>query len=371
MHSLSTPWLRAVVANIQEAIVVLDGQGRIIYENESAAEMLGIAGRGAEPAFRLDRVHPEERDDVIRSFERTIASPGAVFRGTYRFRRSDGSWRHLEALAKNLLHDPDLAGVLITFRDVSDRIAAVDEARRAGQAHDEFLSRMTHELRTPLHAILGWAQILEMDGGRSAPEAARQIEDAGRHLLRLVEEGIDLAAVREGRIALQMAPVEVEEIARGAAELLTPLATARAVALRPPSGPEGVRVLADARRLRQILVNLLGNAIKFDRGGGEVGVHWRLSGSTCRITISDSGPGIPAERLGDLFERYARLPESAGDRGGSGLGLAISRQLAERMSGRMGVESRPGIGSAFWIELPLAPDDAAPLPPVVRPVGQP
>jgi PAS domain S-box-containing protein len=349
-----SPWLRTIVAHVQDAIVVLDTAGAVIFESPSAGELLGLAGGDSLGAFRLERIHPDEREDVVRTFARTIAVPGAVARATYRFQRADGTWRNLEALAKNLVHEPYLHGVLVTFRDVTDRIRALEAAERAGRARDDFLSRMSHELRTPLHAVLGWSQLLLHSSVAEVQEAAEQIAEAGRHLLRLVDETLDLAAVREGRVALTLEAVPVAEALADALDLIRPLAAERDVQLLALCGGEGWPcVRADRDRLRQVLLNLLANAVKYNRFAGEVEVGWQaLPGDRARISIRDTGPGIAEGDARRLFEPYERL-----DAGGvgSGLGLAISRRLVEMMGGALGVESRSGEGAVFWVILNRAP----------------
>jgi len=352
-----SPWLAALVANIQDAIVVLDGAGQVVFESPSATGLLGTAdGDQRESALGLHRIHPEERDTVIRSFERTIALPGSVARATYRFQRGDGGWQHLEAVAKNLLDHPELRGVLITLRDVTARIRALEEAERAGNARDEFLSRMSHELRTPLHAVLGWAQILQAHPEKDVREAAGQITGSGDHLLRLVDEALDLAAVREGRITLEMRPVEVDATVAEAIDIARPIADRRDVKLRVLApATRGMRVVADRSRLRQVLINLLSNAVKYNRYAGDVVVRWSLEGDAVRLSIRDTGPGIPDHKLQAVFERFERFGMEATEIEGSGLGLAISRRLVEMMNGTIGVESRRGEGAEFWIRLASFP----------------
>jgi PAS domain S-box-containing protein len=348
----------ALVASIQDAIVILDSAGQVVFESPAAADILGIAPGEVLRAFGLARIHPEEREAVVRSFERTIAVPGAVSRATYRFQRGDGSWQHLEAISKNLIGDEPVNGVLITFRDVTDRIRALAAAESAGRARDEFLSRMSHELRTPLHAILGWAQLLEAGGGVNAAEAAEQIGAAGRHLLQLVEETLDLAAIREGRVRVRTGEVEVAGAVAGAVDLVIPLAEERDVQVLIRPGPE-LRIRADPDRLRQILLNLLGNAVKFNRYAGEVEIGWlEPRPGIGRIAVRDTGPGIPREKLHRIFERYERLESESPGAGGHGLGLAISARLAELMGGAIGVESCQAEGSVFWIDLPSSAEAA-------------
>jgi PAS domain S-box-containing protein len=346
------PWLQALVANIQDAIIVLDSTGQVVFESRSASGLLGAEECDQPRSFGIHRIHPEEREAVIRSFERTIAQPGSVARATYRFQRTDGGWQHLEAVAKNLLHPGEIRGVLITLRDVTERIRALEAAEKAGAARDEFLSRMSHELRTPLHAILGWAQLLDACGDAKIEEAVEQITSAGEHLLRLVDETLDLAAVREGRITLDMQGVEVDPIVADAIDMIRPLAARRDILIRvDPSGPRRARVLADPSRIRQVLINLLANAVKYSRYAGDVVISWSFDGAAVRLAVRDSGPGMPEEKLNIVFQRFERLGMESVGIEGSGLGLAISRRLIEMMNGTIGVESRPGDGAEFWFRL--------------------
>lgn len=354
--------LRALVSNVQDAIVLLDENGNVTFESPSAAAILNVGSNDKPSAFRLDRIHPEEREAVKALFEKTRATPGAVARAAYRFERGDGEWQHLEALAKNLLDDPELRGVLITFRDVTDRITALESAERAGAARDQFLSRMSHELRTPLHAVLGWAQLLQRNRDRDAAAAAVHIADAGAHLLRLVEDALELTAVREGRVTLEPQPIDLRDLISESAELIHPLAEEKDLLIRMdvPAGPVIAQV--DRLRLRQVVLNLFGNAAKFSPVGGEIRIALLAMPGLARINVADDGPGISGDQLAWVFERFAR-----GDHGasGTGLGLAIARELIEVMNGRIGVDSVPGRGAEFWIEIPVAEPSRIEGPPAV------
>lgn len=377
--------LNSLIANIQDAIVLLDANGAVVFESPSAAAILGVRSDQVLRAFGMSRIHPEDRGAVVESFERLKAVPGYVFRASYRFQRSDGEWRHLEALAKNLLDDPELEGILVTFRDVTERIRAIELAEKATGARDEFLSRMSHELKTPLNAIIGWGRLLQEDGSNEVVEAAAQIVAAGNHLLAIICDALDLAAVQEGKVRMQIGPVFLRPLVCEMVDLVRPLAARRGIQLEiyPTSGqgsatergsghsaagdvlvsegrPEvvsgsGAReplVVADEHRLRQVLLNLLSNAVKYGRPRGTVEVGCRAGAGAWRIFIRDDGPGIANDLLGRLFERFDRLDAGDGAIEGSGLGLAISRRLIDLMGGSIRVESAVAIGTTFWIELP-------------------
>ena len=349
----SQPPLHALVANIQDAIVLLDATGRVVFESPAASAILGIPADDVLGAFGLKRIHPDERDAVVREFERTIATPGAVARATYRFQRADGRWQHLEALAKNLLDDPALRGVLITFRDVTERTHALAAAERAARTTDDFLEMAAHEIRTPLRAILGWTRALKAANPAIAGDAIGQIERATQQLEEVVRDA--LAFERSGdahgrrrieRISVAGAVDEALGAARtAAAKLGATVATAADV-------PDDTVVLADAGRLDYVLATLILAAARSGRGAGEVRVGWRGQGELVRIVVRSAGAGLSGYAIETLFERFERLGME--DAGGEtvGLGIAIANRLVQMMNGSLGLASGPGEGLLFWIELP-------------------
>ena len=236
----------------------------------------------------------------------------------------------------------------------------------ANNAKIEFLSRMSHELRTPLNAILGFSQLLEierLDAGQR--ESVEQITRAGRHLLELVNEVLDISRIDSGNMSLTPEPLAVDELVREALDLIRPLADARAIelVLEPVTGVTGRHVLADRQRLRQVLLNLLSNAVKYNRQGGRV----TLAGGPApdqrrlRLSVRDTGRGITPENLPLLFTPFERLGAEKTEVEGSGIGLALAKRLVESQGGELGVESEPEVGTTFWLDLPVA---AAPLPDV-------
>ena len=256
-----------------------------------------------------------------------------------------------------------------TFTDVTASVAAEaaliaarDEAEAANRAKSEFLSRMSHELRTPLNAVLGFAQLMQADAAEPPAPGQRQRLDAllrgGHHLLALINDVLDVARIDGGQLQLQLAPVDFASVLDEALALVEPAARARGVVLlAPPRLPGGAGVvLADATRLRQVLLNLLTNAIKFNRPGGDVRISLQPAGAQLRLDVSDQGAGISAEQLPRLFQAFERL-DMDGAVEGTGIGLALSRSLVTLMQGDIGVCSTPGEGSVFWLVLPCA--DAA------------
>ena len=218
---------------------------------------------------------------------------------------------------------------------------------------------MSHELRTPLTSILGFSQLLEMNTleTKQREEAVKQIRKAGQHLLDLINEGLDIARIEAGRIVLTMEPVLVAEVLVDATELVRPLADQRGIAMRTRGSEQafGLHVDADRQRLKQVLLNLLGNAVKYCGGGCTVtlGVEER-SGAILRLAVADSGPGIAPEMIDRVWTPFDRLGVDVNGEIGSGMGLALSKGLVEAMGGAIGCESELGQGSTFWVDLPIS-----------------
>jgi PAS domain S-box-containing protein len=238
---------------------------------------------------------------------------------------------------------------------------AKEEAEKANLAKSEFLSRMSHELRTPLNAILGFGQLLEIENLEgSQRESVEQIVRAGRHLLGMVNEVLDIARIESGNLLLAPETVNINLLLREAADLIRPLADARQIelVLPPKSECSGRHALADRQRLRQSVLNLLSNAVKYNRRGGRVTFREGLSadGQRLRIEIADTGLGIAPDKLSKLFTPFERLGAEKTAVEGSGIGLALSKRLVEAQGGRIGVESVEGQGSTFWVEIPIGVD---------------
>jgi len=395
---------RVIDAATEVAITAGDEDGRVVLFNTGAQRMLGydadeVVGRMTVRQFHL----PEELEARARELSAEYGVPvdamqavrAPALRGDFRPRewtyvRKDGSRLTVSlAITRMLDERGEPAGFLGVAVDVTERkraervlrdlnvelerrvaertaelVQARDEAQRASAGKSEFLSHMSHELRTPLNAILGFAQLLQ---GEPLPPPTRRYVDeirrAGDHLLALLTDLLDLSRIEAGRLAVALGPVEVDAVLAQAMRLVQPLADAHAVQLASGSMLHGA-VQADATRLRQELVNLLSNAVKHNRPGGWVRVDAAALGDgRVRVSVADGGIGIAPEQLARLFTLFERLGADARGVEGTGVGLALSRRLAELMGGRLGVQSRPGEGSTFWIDLPAAAADCtAPLP---------
>jgi len=232
------------------------------------------------------------------------------------------------------------------------------ELRKAGTAKNEFLSRMSHELRTPLAAILGFSELLATrDLGEKPDEWARMIHVAGEHLLTLVDEIMDLSRIEAGTVGISTEAVSLGPLVEEAFQLMRPVAAGHDITLFEPVFTEATGaayVLADRQRLTQVVINLISNAIKYNRHRGTVTVEAEEDEGRIRLSVADTGAGIDPDQLPRLFTPFDRLDAAASGIDGTGLGLALSRRLVEAMGGRIGVRSRRGIGTTFWVELEIA-----------------
>jgi PAS domain S-box-containing protein len=265
--------------------------------------------------------------------------------------------------------DRKLQGVFAAARDVTER-KRLDQvlqeknieleasralAEKANLAKSEFLSSMSHELRSPLNAILGFAQLMESDTPAPTPaqkESIAQILQAGWHLLTLIDDILDLAKVEAKQVPLSREPVSLAEVMVECQGMIEPQAQHRGIRLVFPGFDLPCFVLADRTRVKQVLINLLSNAIKYSQPKGTVEV--KCSGSAperIRVSVGDTGAGLSPEQLAQLFQAFNRLGQEAGVEEGTGIGLVVAKQLVELMGGVIGVDSTVGVGSVFWFEL--------------------
>jgi PAS domain S-box-containing protein len=255
--------------------------------------------------------------------------------------------------------------VAVLFNDITERkqselalIAAKAEAERANRAKSDFLLSMSHELRSPLSAMLGYTQLIE--SGTPAPtpdqqDSVQQILHAGWYLLGLINEILDLTAIESGQLVLRSQAVSLNEVLDDCRAMIEPQAQGAGIDLRFPRLEQPCLVQADATRTKQVLLNLLTNAIKYNRSAGRVDVRCTaVAGQRVRVSVEDTGPGLSVAQTAQLFEPFNRLGQESGSEPGTGIGLVICKRLIELMDGRIGVDSRVGAGSCFWFELDAA-----------------
>jgi PAS domain S-box-containing protein len=323
-------------------------------------------------------IHADDVDEVNRRLGQLTTGEIERAQVTYRARHRDGHWVWTEG-SFSLARDESTGQptmIVCTLRDVSERKQQSDErdgatallerltmerAERASGAKARFLAAISHELRTPLNAILGYAQLLRLDGGLNVTQSARvdSMLDAGKHLLAMVNHVLDLSEIEGEHVTLQAIETELDELVAGCLDSLRPAAQQKGLTLgfvAAPGAPR--RVITDPIRLRQLLLNLVGNAVNFTAKGR---VELRLAPAdmaAVRIEVTDNGPGIPEDIRSRLFHDFERLGFDAHSVERAGLGLALSARLAKLMKARIGHQNIPGGGSMFWIELPLPPESA-------------
>jgi PAS domain S-box-containing protein len=361
----ATGYLMSAVEAVQEAFLLFDEHDRLLMVNSAARAFAGAAGDAA----MLGRSFEDLLDDTLAAgtYELGEESPDAwkarrlVYHrepsGTLDLRTRDGRFVRITE------HKTADRGTVTTIADITEDVKRAEElegARRlaeaASAAKSEFLSSMSHELRTPLNAILGFAQLLERD--RRQPLSERQLERlehvtrGGEHLLRLIDDVLDLSRIEAGRISISSEPVAVADVLIEVVHTLEPMAVRAGIQISIDAPLEPMpRVEADRTRLAQVLMNFGSNAIKYGRPNGHVTLRTELVGGRLRIVVSDDGIGIPEDKREKIFEPFQRAGQEAGPIEGTGIGLTISKRLAAMMRASVGFRSEVARGSHFWIDL--------------------
>jgi PAS domain S-box-containing protein len=391
--------LHAIFADSPAAVGVFDRLGRAIYANAALLDMSGCTPEELAGQFQFDFLHPDDRARVHDVFT-TIVAAGTSRRLSARARTGDGSYRALSldlsvghalsdepvrvvivqdvsehvtvresaraAVATSVLYASDEPAVAPRERDMErERLyqearAARAEAEAANRSKDDFLATLSHELRAPLSAVLGWARILRARGlDDKTNRALAVIERNAEIQRRLIDDLLDISRIIAGKIELQRAPVDLVFIVHGALESVRPLAESRRLTLREMLDPVPP-VWGDAQRLQQVVSNLLTNAVKFTDPGGVIEVAVAARGGEVEIAVSDNGIGLSAEDVPVIFERFRQV-SSGRAHGGLGLGLAIVEHLVQLHSGTVTVRSGgPGQGSTFRVLLPAMDRRAEP-----------
>ncbi len=377
----------AILNSANFAIIATDDKGIIQLFNIGAEHLLGY--HAAEVVNRRSPSEMHDPQDVMaraQALSSELATPIAPGFEALAFKasrgiedvyettiiRRDGS-RFAAKISITALRDAagELIGYLLICADNSVRKQveaklneALAAAETANRAKTDFLSGMSHELRTPLNAILGFAQLME--SGSPQPTLAQQrsldqVLKAGWYLLELINEILDLALIESGKVTLSQEPVSLAEVMLECRAMIEPQAQKRGIGMRFPRFDTPCFVKADRTRIKQVLINLLFNAIKYNTPGGSVVVELLPAPpDALRISVRDTGAGLTPEQLAQLFQPFNRLGKEAGAEEGTGIGLVVTKRLVELMGGVIGVDSSVGIGSVFWVELGLsaAPDRA-------------
>jgi PAS domain S-box-containing protein len=361
---------RLLADNASDMITSLGPSGDIRFTSPACRQILGYAPEEMIGRRVIDMTHPEDVGVMTRHHAVLIAKGPSAISEPYHFRgrHKDGHWVWLEGQPK-LFFDPvtgKLAAIQDVVRDISSRKAleaALDlaraEAEAAAAVKAEFLSNMSHELRTPLTAVLGFSRLIE-DQPELSPATRRfvdHVSNAGKALLSTVNDILDFSKLEAGQVEIVVAPSDPRQILQDAMDLFSGQAQEKGLDLVMTGLnrlPPGLTLAPD--RIRQILLNLIGNAVKFtDNGRVELSARWTPRTGRLRVSVTDSGGGIPSDRLDQLFKRFSQVDGSSTRKhGGTGLGLAICKGLVDAMGGRIGVSSKVGQGSSFWFEVPAA-----------------
>ena len=367
---------RLLTENARDMIMEFRPDGRIDYVSGSCFELTGYTAAEVIGRPALPWVHEDDQHLILDAFQDQIAArdPVSPKRIVYRILHKGGAAIWMESSPTALRHPTtgELVCVTDVVRDVTAHKTLQESLSLAGaaaeasaKAKSDFLANMSHEIRTPLTGILGFAGLLkDVDGlPPRAERFADRINTAGQTLLAVVNDILDFSKIEAGQIELDPVPFAPEAFIAETVELVAEQARIKGLALEvEPCGPLPPVVEADSSRLRQILLNLLTNALKFtDKGAVRVGFSYQPGSGALRVAVTDTGVGIAPDKAGDLFERFSQADGSVSRRyGGTGLGLAISKSLAELMGGSIGVESEPGKGSTFWFTIAAPQAQAAP-----------
>ena len=351
-----------------------DRDGVPVSWDEQMYRLRGLAPQDGvlDRAERLALVHPDDRERVTGAHSR-LDENGLPLAYEFRVRLPDGSWRWL-ASRSTLLRDENgqpLRRVGVNWDVTESKNAEIARqqallAERESRTKSQFLSRMSHELRTPLNAVLGFTQLLQREAEQSAASAQLamlgHIRAAGEHLLALVNDVLDLSSVEAGTLKAERQPVRLGAAIEQALPLVAPMAAAHRVAVHVGRA-EGT-VFADPNRLRQVLLNLLSNSIKYNHAGGQVWLDAAEAADRVRLRVRDNGRGLRPEQLAHLFEPFNRLGAEGAGIQGSGIGLTIAKSLVESMGGRIRASSDVTHGTTFEIDLPAHAGTAVERPAV-------
>jgi signal transduction histidine kinase/CheY-like chemotaxis protein/CHASE3 domain sensor protein len=362
-----TRLLQCILDSMGDGVIAADMNGDFLLFNPAAKKMLGVGAvetaTTTEQSSKLFGIFLPDMATPYPTSDLPLARAllGESVDGEELFIRNanilEGAW--FSGTARPLRDEGRMWGGVVVFSDITERKreralrAAKEEAENANKAKNEFLSRMSHELRTPLNAIIGFSQVLEMTETleKNRPRIGHILK-AGRHLLGLIEEVLDISRMEARLLTLSLEPVLVGEAIEQAVDLVNPIAANAGVRLETTiSAASALYMSADRQRTQQILLNLLSNAIKYNSQGGAVTISAEVVSGKMRVNVTDTGIGIAEDFFPRLFQPFERLGATQTTVEGTGLGLALSKGLAEAMGGTIGVKSVVGQGTTFWLEL--------------------
>ena len=354
---------RNIFNNVPIGVVYTDLRGNVLHTNPRFCELTGYTADELLGMPSLDFTHP---DDVLQDADlsrQLVTGEIPMYRRNKRYIARDGHTLWVQSTVSLLRDEQGQPRRIVgAVEDITEhlQLAEAQQARAAAEASNhaksDFLSRMSHELRTPLNAMLGFAQLLELDKRHPLAEAQRpwvgQIQHAGWHLLEMINDVLDLSRIESGNVRLVIGPLELSTLMSGTLPLVEQEARKRGIRISHELAPDAVRVLGDATRVKQILTNLLTNAVKYNADRGRIHVAARLIATEVEISVADTGLGMTPAQMGELFQPFNRLGRERTSQEGTGIGLVISQRLAELMGGSLRARSVTGEGSVFILSLP-------------------
>ncbi|MGA7674660.1 MAG: PAS domain-containing sensor histidine kinase [Rhizomicrobium sp.] len=363
---------RLMAEEASDIVILHEPDGRIFFASSALERILKRTAADIEQHRFLDLIHPDDVEEAAKI--NAIPLPGQMLTATYRTLHGDGHYIWIETTTRGV-YDPQtgaLRNTISVSRDVTRRMnhelevkGAQERAESANKAKSQFLANMSHELRTPLNAVIGFTDLMRQRtfgplGNERYEEYATLIYDSGQLLLDLISDMLDMAKIEAGKLELNYERVDVTGTVEDCVRMLRDRAENNGLELTLSLPNEPLFLIADRRAVKQVLLNLLTNAIKFTPAGGHVGVGVRYGDGLTTITVRDTGVGIPeAElpRLGNPFEQVNIDPMLA--KGGSGLGLALVRALMEKHGGTLAIESEEGVGTTVRVTFPLVANKRA------------
>ncbi len=357
-------YYRVLIENSADAVSILDKNGIIKYESPSHKRILGYATNELSGTTSFSLVHPEDVEDIKARFLQLAQKPEAMEEVSFRYKHKNGTWRNLEGTAKNLLHNPGIEGIIVNYRDVTDRVKFEDELVKAKEKAEEsdrlktaFLSNMSHEIRTPMNGILGFLDLL---GDPNLTESSQKefreiIKKSGRRLMDTINDIIELSKIEAGETPEKFSDININDTLEYMHRFFLPETQSKKLEFKIGGSGQKIAARTDNNKLESVLTNLIKNAIKFTSEGTiEIGVE--TAGKKLLFFVRDTGKGIPSEKLEAIFGRFvqADLHHSRGYEG-SGLGLSICKAYVDMLGGEIWAESEAGRGSTFYFTIGYQP----------------
>jgi PAS domain S-box-containing protein len=358
---------RALVENSSDIVAILNGDGIISYESPSLERILGYKPEEwiGKNLLDLGIIHADDISNVSDTFITCFKNPGKPLSLQVRFMHKDGSWLVMEGTGCSLLDNPSVQGIVVNYRDITERKKAEDALRELDRMKSEFIATVSHELRTPLQSIMGFTKLM-VQGKVPDPIAQTRfletIDKESERLAELIGDLLDISRLESGKFVLKRQRLSLRDTIRSAIYELSSFIKEKAILIvdNIPAGLPEIEV--DERRIKQVLINLISNAIKFSSEDSEITVNAQATHNEILVQIIDQGIGISTEALPNLFQRFYQIDGSnTRIRGGLGLGLYITKQIVEAHGGRIWVESKLDKGSTFSFTLPLTVAPGEPM----------